>query len=105
MTVSPPYDGVAFLRAATLGCVDRCPGEVSFLSASHDREDFALSVGDTRMPFDVIYSSRVGQPGASSLRGGYPYLPPRGGDLLGGTFVAARGVMRLILVIPFLQKS
>ena len=29
VTVSPPYDGVAFLHAAMLGWVDRCPGEVT----------------------------------------------------------------------------
>ena len=34
-----------------------------------------------------------------------PTLHTRGGDLLGGAYVAARGVMRLILAIPSLRVN
>ena len=55
MTVSPPYDGVAFLHAAMLGCVDQCPGEVSFVSASQNRGCVALSFRHTRIRLDMVY--------------------------------------------------
>jgi len=55
MTVSPPYDGVAFLHAAMLGCVDQRPSEVSFVSASQNRGCVALSFRDTRIRLDMVY--------------------------------------------------
>ena len=55
MTVSPPYDGMAFLHAAMLGCEDQCPGEVSFVSASQNRGCVALSFRDTRIRLDMVY--------------------------------------------------